>query len=621
MNPDAAHRPDIEGLRAVAVIAVLLFHLGWGSVGGGFVGVDVFFVISGFLIAGIAVREVGEGRFSFGNYLLRRMKRIVPVMLVVLAVVTLFAAVLLMPSELEGYAMSLGYSALFMGNVHFWMHRGTYAESEHEVLLHMWTLGVEGQFYILLPLIVLGLMKLGRVGLWAGLVALACASAAASLLWPSASFYMLPARLWEFLLGALIAITPLAFLSNRWVREMLALGGLALIIYAATAFHADTPFPGWRAAIPCAGAGAIIAAGSRGSSLIGSALSLRPLRFIGKISYSLYLWHWPVIVLLVLGLPTAELGWGLQVVAVGLSLALATLSWRYVEEPFRKASFPTRPLLWGSGALTAALVAVALVLTLTSGWPQRFTPRGQQIAANMDYPLDSVFRSGSCFIHHREQSLDEEQCLVPGSGGPRVLLLGDSHAAHLAPGLEAAFPGSAISQVTAAGCRPMLGGPPSDYPFCDALMERAFSEYVVGIRPALIILAARWEEGDLPALAETLRALKGGGHEVVLVGPTAEWAQFLPRLLALAHERGWGPALPNLMLLKERAELDRRMALLAAQTGTPYISIHDIQCDPECIYFAPSGAPAVVDNSHFTHEASGLFAGEFEHPMLVRTIK
>ncbi|MHA7818213.1 MAG: acyltransferase family protein [Erythrobacter sp.] len=621
MNPSAAYRPDIEGLRAVAVIAVLLFHLGWGSVSGGFVGVDVFFVISGFLIGGIVMREAGEGRFSFGDYLMRRLKRIGPVMLVVLAVVTLSAALLLMPSELEGYATSLGFSALFMANVHFWMHRGAYAESEHEALLHMWTLGVEGQFYILLPLIVLGLTRFGRLGLWAGLVAIACVSAAASLLWPSASFYMLPGRLWEFLLGALVAVTPLPFIDRRWAREILALGGLALVLYAASAFHSDTPFPGWRAVIPCAGAAAIIAAGCGGPSLIGSALSLRPVRFVGKISYSLYLWHWPVIVLLLLGLPAAELGWELQAVAVALSFALATLSWRFVEEPCRRTSFPKRPLLWTSAGLTVALVVVALVLSLTSGWPQRFSPRGQQIAANMDYSLDSVFRSGSCFIHHRSQRFDEKECLVPGNGGPRVMLLGDSHAAHLSPGLEAEFPGSAISQVTAAGCRPTLGGPATGYRFCDGLMDRAFSEFLPELEADLIILAARWEEEDLPALAETLLALKREGYEALLVGPTAEWAQSLPRLLALAHERGRGAALPDSMMLEERAALDRRMAVLAAQTGTRYSSIHDIQCEPQCLYFGPSGAPVVVDNSHFTHEASGLFAGELEHPMLVRTAR
>ncbi len=164
------HRPDIEGLRAVAIIAVLLFHLEIAPFSGGFVGVDVFFVISGFLIGGIVVREVRYGAFRFGEYLVRRVRRIVPVMLLVLATVTIAACAFLMPSELVDYAWSLGFSSLLLGNAHFWLHRGAYAESEHEVLLHMWTLGVEAQFYVLLPLIVLALMRFGRNAVWFGLV-------------------------------------------------------------------------------------------------------------------------------------------------------------------------------------------------------------------------------------------------------------------------------------------------------------------------------------------------------------------------------------------------------------------------------------------------------------------
>ena len=617
-DPRSEYRPDIEGLRALAVLAVLAFHLGIGGAGGGFVGVDIFFVISGFLIGGIVLRESEAGRFRWGDYLTRRVRRIVPVMLFVLATVTLAACALLMPSELVGYGWSLGFSALFLGNFHFWLHRGAYAESEHEVLLHMWTLGVEGQFYLLLPLVVLGLIRFGRVGLWLGLVALAVASAAVSLAYPSASFYGLPARLWEFLAGMLVAITPLPFLKKRWAREGLTLGGLALILYAVVAFHSDTPFPGWRAAVPVAGAAALIAAGSAGASLIGSLLSLAPARFVGRISYSLYLWHWPVIVLLLLGLPAAEIDWQLQLVATALSFALAVLSWRFVEEPFRRGALGRRSLLVSSGVVTGALVAVALALHFSGGWPQRLSERAQSIAATIDYPIDSVLRSGSCFIHTRSQSFDEDACIAPRDDRPSVLLLGDSHAAHLAPGLIANFPGSAVSQVTAAGCRPVLGAERGNYPFCAELMEWAFGEHIPQSDPDLIILAGRWEAGDLAALSETLAALNGEGREVLLVGPAAEWSQFVPRLLAMSVERGAGPGLPDAMRGERPRLLDPRLREIAAQSGSDYVSLMKIQCDPACLYFAPSGAPTIIDHDHFTHEASALFTGEFEHPALVR---
>ena len=621
--PDAApaYRPDIEGLRALAVIAVLLFHLGFAPASGGFVGVDVFFVISGFLIGGIVVHEAEAGTFRLGDYLARRLRRIVPVMLVVLVVVSLLATILLLPAELTEYAWSLGSSALFVSNIHFWINRGAYAQSEHEVLLHMWTLGVEGQFYLLLPLLVLGLMKLGRSGLWFGLVALSAGSAILSLkLHPAIGFYLLPVRLWEFLAGMLVAMTPLPMLKARWVREGLALLGLALILYAVTSFNAETPFPGWRAAFPSFGAAAIIAAGANGASLVGGLLVMPPVRFVGRISYSLYLWHWPVIVLLLLGLPAGAIDLSLGLVAAGVSFALAVLSWRYVEEPFRRRSVPLRPVLMASGAVTAGLVAAACAMLLTAGLPQRFSERGRAIAAAMDYPLDEVFRSGTCFIHHRSQQFDAEACLETGTGRNEVLLIGDSHAAHLGPGLRKNFPGSAISQVTAAGCRPALTYPSSRYAFCTSLMQWALGEHRAENPPSLIVLAARWEEGDLAALGALLAKLRDDRQAVLVVGPAAEWAQFVPRLLTLAHERGQQPALPDALLSESRRTLDWQMAQLAQENGAAYVSLLALQCDPECHYFGPSGAPLVVDDSHFTREASELFTQKFTHPVLARTV-
>lgn len=613
------HRSDIEGLRAVAVVAVLLYHLGFAQASGGFVGVDVFFVISGFLIGGIVVREADAGTFRFGPYLARRVRRIVPAMLVVLATVSLAATVLLLPRELAGYASSLGASSVFAANIHFWLHRGAYGESDQEVLLHMWTLGVEGQFYLVLPLIALGLMRLGWGGLWFGLAVLGAGSALVSLmLHPATAFYLLPARLWEFLLGMMVAITPLPFLHSRWLREGLAAGGIALIVFASATFDAATPFPGWRAAIPCFGAAAIIAAGTYGTTLTGRMLTLAPMRFLGRISYSLYLWHWPVIVLLVLGLPSGELTPGLQLTATVASLVLATLSWRFVEEPCRRNGPRARTVMITSAAGTAGLLAMAAVLSLTSGLPDRLSARGREIAAALDYPLDDVFRSGTCFIHHRSQQFDPDVCLVGSTGRSEVLLLGDSQAANLWPGLQHEFPGSAISQVTAAGCRPALTYPPGCYPFCADLMRWAVQDFIPQRSPDLVVLAARWEEGDLPALRDLLVAMAEREQPVLVVGPPAAWEQFVPRLLALSHERGRGIELAEALRIASVEGLDRRMAALSEQTGAAYVSLLGIQCERECRYFGTSGQPLIVDDSHFTREASELYARAFAHPALVR---
>jgi peptidoglycan/LPS O-acetylase OafA/YrhL len=612
------HRADIEGLRALAVIAVLLYHLGIPQARGGFVGVDVFFVISGFLIGGIVVREADAGTFRLAQYLARRVRRIVPAMLVVLATVSLAAIMLLLPSELADYATSLAYASIFAGNIHFWLHRGAYGESEQEILLHMWTLGVEGQLYLVLPLVVLGLMKLGRIGLWFGLAVLGTGSAlAALLLHPTTAFYLLPARLWEFLLGTMVAITPVRLLHARWLREGLAGAGLALIVFAAIAFDVDTPFPSWRAAIPCGGAAAIIAAGSYGPTLVARLLMLAPIRFVGRISYSLYLWHWPVIVLLLLGLPAGALTPPLQASATLASLALAILTWRFVEEPCRRGP-GARAVMLASAAGTAGLLATAAVLVLTAGLPERFSARAREIAAALDYPLDEVLRSGTCFIHHRSQRFDTQACLAPGTGRSEVLLLGDSQAANLWSGLQREFPGSAISQVTAAGCRPALTYQSGRYPFCAELMRWAVQDYIPARSPDLVVLAGRWEEGDLPALGALLAALAARRQPVLVVGPPAAWAQFVPRLLALSHERGRGIELAEGLRLAAVRNLDQRMASLARQSGADYVSLLHIQCPRECRYFGSSGQPLLVDDSHFTREASEVYARGFSHPALLR---
>ncbi len=400
------------------------------------------------------------------------------------------------------------------------------------------------------------------------------------------------------------------------MREGLTLLGIALILYAAVFFDAETPFPGWRVAIPCLGAGAIIAAGSGGSSWVARALKTTLMRFIGKISYSLYLWHWPVIVLLFLGLPAPELDWPLKIVAVAVSTGLAVLSWHFVEEPFRKRSFPKQFLLIGSGIITAALVGLALLLAFNQGWPTRFSERSQALAAASDHPINDVFRSGTCFIYHRSQSFDTEECLVGRRIGPSVLLMGDSHAAHLAPGLHENFPGSSISQVTATGCRPVFDQPETRYSFCPQVMDLGWT-YAEKQDVDLIVLAARWEEGDLPALEQTLRKLKDQGQDVLLVGPAAEWKKFVPRLLALEHIRGQ-PGIADRMLIGERRELDAMIAQIASQTGTDYFSLYSSQCEVKCQYFDDSGTPLVVDNNHFTREASRAFTIEIESPSLVR---
>lgn len=332
-----AYRPDIDGLRTVAVLPVVLNHAGVPGIWGGFVGVDIFFVISGYLITGILARDLVLGRHSIAEFYRRRVLRIFPALFAMLALTTLVACVAMLPGELTRYARSLGATTLFGSNLLFWSETGYFEPAARlKPLLHTWSLAIEEQFYIVWPL------ALAWIGAKrpAGMKALVLATTALSLgyaIWqvahgPSTAFYLLPARAWELSLGAGLALIPQRP-SARWVNEALGLLGLGLIGWAMRFYTEAAPFPGAAALLPCGGAALLILTGGAGT-LAERALALAPMRFVGKISYSLYLWHWPVIVFaeLALFLPRT-----LPVMAgeIVVSLVLATLSWRFVEQPFR----------------------------------------------------------------------------------------------------------------------------------------------------------------------------------------------------------------------------------------------------------------------------------------------
>ncbi|MBJ6611533.1 MAG: acyltransferase [Candidatus Thiothrix moscowensis] len=371
------YRKEIDGLRALAVLPVILFHAGFGWVPGGFVGVDVFFVISGYLITSIILDELEAGRFTLAGFYERRARRILPALFFVLLVCLPMAWWLLLPAELMNFGKSLIAVAGFVSNILFWLQTDYFAATAEQIpLLHTWSLAVEEQYYLLFPLLLLLTWDLGKRWLLGLLVLIALLSFVwAEWLWRQsveANFYLLPSRAWELMLGALAAF----YLQKNRVEQgtlaqIASLLGLGLLLVAIFGLHEGVPFPSLYALLPTLGAVLLIMFATP-ATWVGRWLGKRVLVGIGLISYSAYLWHQPLFVFARMQAteePSAVFMAGLIV----LTLLLAYASWRWVEQPFRERSRFTRQQIFAMAALGSVLLVVTGVwLVAAEGLPERF---------------------------------------------------------------------------------------------------------------------------------------------------------------------------------------------------------------------------------------------------------
>ncbi len=614
------YRPDIDGLRAVAVLAVVAFHSGFRAVPGGFVGVDVFFVISGYLICGLVDREVREKRFSAAQFYRRRILRIAPAFVAVLLACVALAYAFLLPTELEDFARSLIAATLSSSNIFFAQQSGYFdAPALAKPLLHTWSLGVEEQFYLVFPFLLILLERWlpnRRRTVLAVLAALSLAAAAllgASR--PVTVFYEMPFRFWELALGALAALGAFPGLSTTLARNGAAAAGLAMIAGAVFLVSDTTPFA-VATLIPCLGALLVILAGERGSSLAGWGLSLPPVVFLGLISYSLYLWHWPIIVfqnadavfLHDPGSPRTKL------TLIAIAIGVAALSWRVIEQPFRGRSgarFPAaRTFRWAATA-AAVLVGLGIASLAIDGGAFRFPPEAVRVAAYLAYDPVPSFRQGRCFVHGPGE-FDPATCLHLDAERPNVLLLGDSHAAHLWWGLSRTFTNVNVLQATASGCKPVIVPRLLESSVCRAVMTDMFDRFLTHNHVAAVILAAQWNEDDVPKIAVTVKRLQEDGVTPILVGPIPQYDYALPRLLADAI-RYKDPTYPDAHLMKGLDELDTRMQDLAAREHVTYVSLMHLLCrNGRCEHDATPTVPLQFDSGHLTKEGSLLVAGRLD---------
>lgn len=489
------YRPDIDGLRAIAVVPVLLYHAGVNLFSGGFVGVDVFFVISGYLITRLIWREIQQGRFSIVKFYERRARRILPALFVVMALSTFAAYRLFMNDDLRDFSSSLAATAAFLANFHFLESINYFAApAEVKPLLHTWSLAIEEQFYIVFPLILLGLWRFNQGRIVHVLMGVFLLSFVVST-WmvgrdPNAAFYLPQSRAWELLLGCLLALGVLPTIRNEHVSAGISAAGLALILLAVFAFDQSTPFPGLAALLPCLGAAAIIWSAEERSNLVARLLSMRVFVGIGLISYSLYLWHWPLIVFAKYYLVRPLLAWESLAVVI-VSFLLAWLSWRYVEQPFRsKSSRVTRPQLlrWATTGVVVFL-ALGLLSYQSIGFANRKSFWDQD-SAEFVAPTECLEEDAMARVRSRLGCW-----LGPTSAAkPEFIVWGDSHVPPLLPVLDEIAWKTGKSGVVIAkpGCRPLLGLERKDIAVGCAAFNQKVLEYVLEQDIRTIVLASRW---------------------------------------------------------------------------------------------------------------------------------
>lgn len=620
--PAATHRyrPDIDGLRALAVLPVVFYHAGFRGFGGGYVGVDVFFVISGYLITGIILRDLVLGKHAIGDFYRRRILRIFPALFFVIAAVTVMASVILMPDELLRYAQSLAAATLFGSNMLFFHESGYFdAASEVKPLLHTWSLAIEEQFYILWP-VVLALVyavrsERLRIVVWSICVVSLIAAIFMVAKDRSAAFYLLPSRGWELALGGALALVPHR-IGDRRINEALAAVGMLAILWCVWKYTVQTPFPGAGALPVCVGAALIIYTGGGQGTFVSRLLSMRPPVFIGKISYALYLWHWPVLVFASISL-VAQPSLMRGLVAVGISFVLAVLTWQFVEKPFRAGGrrWSNKSVFVGALIAMAGAMSLAGMLFATDGFARRYTAEQRSVARYAGLNQEYTYRSGTCFIADYAQEFQPGPCLPERGTKPLILLLGNSYAAHLWPGLSMLRDRYDIAQANIVGCSPSIY-PDEGGKKCERFFTTMLINWVQQNRPTAVLLAARWLPQDYRLLRQTLVDERLAGTQLILIGPPPQYESELPRLLVEADRRG-DPAVVQRFSNRNIPMIDRDLRTISADAGVPYISLTDVLCPQgSCRYWAEEGVPLQFDGGHFSEQGSrkvvGLIAGDLD---------
>jgi peptidoglycan/LPS O-acetylase OafA/YrhL len=644
------YRREIDGLRALAVLPVILFHAGFQTFSGGFVGVDIFFVISGYLITSIILAEMEAGTFTLANFYERRARRILPALFFVMLVCLPFAWFLLLPSEMKDFSKSLIAVSAFASNILFWRTSAYFdTAAELKPLLHTWSLAVEEQYYVLFPLFLMLFWKLGKRGilLTLGLVFISSFALAqwAAYAKPAAAFFLLPTRSWEFIVGAFAAFYISQANRKNFPRNLSELSswlGVALIFFSVFTYTKATPFPGVYALVPTLGTVLIILFATQQTS-VGKILGNKAFVGIGLISYSAYLWHQP---LLSFARHKGVTSYDKEVLFLLITaiIVLAYLSWKFIEAPFRNKSVVSKKSIFVFAFLGSLIFALFGSYAINKNgdlgkWtieqkrfldyfendlPEwRYTIKKGLLEANRidcdfyDIPLSRTGKStnvpvenisNNCFTKQLEQS-------------KVVFIWGDSHAQQLNYGLSKLLPAEyEVLQVASSGCIIDLRTFRNKVNYCEYSNWFAY-DTVKKLKPDLVIIGQNLGH-DSNRMNEIALELKSNGvKKVIFTGPSPHWAPTLPAVVTRLL-----PFVPNRTFYgvdKSVLELDKKLKLANLNSiNFDYISLIDYFCNGDgcLLHFESDIAESVTshDYGHLTPIASYHFAKDVLVPFIVR---
>jgi peptidoglycan/LPS O-acetylase OafA/YrhL len=612
-NGRIAYRPEIDGLRAIAVLQVVLYHAGAG-LGAGYVGVDVFFVISGYLITSLLLQEFRDtGRIDVTAFYARRVRRIFPAALLTVAATLVVGAALLSPQEFAHLARSAAAAAMFIANVFFQYASGGYfdAPSEAMPLLHLWSLAVEEQFYLVWPALLILLLRgsMRHLPWLLGLSALASFALAELLVAPrpEAAFYFAPARFWELAAGGLVACSA----AGRGARPASAALGLLLVL--AAAFVPLAHFPGAGALPSVAGAALLIAAVHGGDAgAVGRLLRTAPLTWIGKLSYPLYLWHWPLLAFY----RATTLGDGAtasRLLLCLLALALAWLTYRYVEQPLRTLANPRGRLLLAGAAASMLLAATAFAWNLQARREALGNDDPAARAAEVDRPSDGL----RCHYQRGSSDFPRQNCESRPRVAPTIAIWGDSMALAWKPlawRLARERQTSAIAW-SRDSCPPVFdfrmenGKPPDAH--CDDFVRYVAGE-VKGMQTLILVMhmGSRAVAERVAGLAPTVDAVAPHVRRVIILGPTPQMLDSVPKCLRAGQPRGCAVSRAEFDAIAQ-PQLAQLHAIAARHRNVDVVELGDFFCTAQECPAVADGHALYWDEYHVSTSAVADFAERY----------